>query len=237
MNIGAIIERKSDTVAKLAAAAGKPTKNFLFANEINKIADILRIFTAVTPINNQVIAANLKKELGTITGSFIDYINIHAPSYYIPPTFVIYTEAGITYTQAFVGIAGTYGTGQLQVTAEMFVLVEQSDAPPTVLPETKIFKGLISSNQIFTKSNRLGYEVTSALVDGYVVTNIPFSIGTQPFIYEPYTFRPDFGDYYKVGYFDIGGYLAFKQQWFQVSGDTVDGFEISHVPFQVEVYN
>lgn len=47
MTANQIVETKVDTQEKLAAVAGQPTKNFLFANEINTIVDTLQEISEV----------------------------------------------------------------------------------------------------------------------------------------------------------------------------------------------
>lgn len=130
MNANQIVEKKADTPEKLAAVAGKPTRNFLFARELNEIVARLRILWTLQNFNGSQIIPGLKKDLGTLVGqTFIEKINTSVATPFASPCYVVYTIGEVNYTQAFVGSKGTKGDGAGQVDAVDFLLVEQSDEP------------------------------------------------------------------------------------------------------------
>ena len=130
MNANQIVEKKADTPEKLAAAAGKPTRNFLFARELNEIVARLRILWTLQNFNGSQIIPGLKKDLGTLVGqTFVEKINTSVATPFASPSYVVYTIGDVNYTQAFVGAEGAKGNGAGQVDAVDFLLVEQSDEP------------------------------------------------------------------------------------------------------------
>lgn len=173
-----IVQTKVDSQEKLAAVAGQPTNKYLFAQEINTIVFYLRILWSLANFNGSTLIPSVKKELGTITGSFIDYINTHTATVWPSPAFVTYTIGGVEYVQAFVGYAGTYGTGQLQVFAEQFVLVHQSDETPVVTQKKVLRFWLSHPNigepviEVLENNTAINLQITTGLT-GQFLTNIP----------------------------------------------------------------
>ncbi|MGV9003944.1 hypothetical protein [Flavobacterium sp.] len=124
------IETKEDTAAKIAAVSGKPTKNYLFAAEINIVRN--RIETLWNAIKGTAVIVNRNKvSLGTIAQPFITILNQGETLAWDSPVFVTYDVAGTFYTQAFVGTNGDYGTTSNQFVDTDFLLVEQSQTPPS----------------------------------------------------------------------------------------------------------
>lgn len=138
------IEIKEDTAAKLAAADGKPTKNYLFASEVNLMVDRIRTLQMmIMSANNaigSIIDSNPKINLGTITEDFVNLLNLLPSASYEVPTFVLYKVGTTNYVQMFVGLNGDYGTETPNVlTADDFVLIYESDvATPTQTRELRI---------------------------------------------------------------------------------------------------
>ncbi len=133
------IEQKEDSAQKLAAAQGKPTKHFLFANELNSIVDhcnTLRSLILINSINIEaILTVENSVELGTIVDeSFIGVLDSSEIRQYISPVFVRYMLNGITYVQAFVGQRGIYGYQQKQFVESDFILIYQSDNAPVIIP-------------------------------------------------------------------------------------------------------
>lgn len=151
-----VIETKADTPEKLAAAAGKPTKNFLFANEINTISGLVRTLWSLQQVNLNTIAPNYKKVLGVISGmTFIEKINSTAPTSYLSPSYVLYLQDGVTYIQSFIGAAGSYGTGALQANENMFILLETSEGEE-IVQKIKTFKAIVNKTNITILTDDVG---------------------------------------------------------------------------------
>lgn len=139
------IQTKEDSAEKLAAVAGQPTKNYLFAPEFNTVVNSINTLRHLITLNSGNIDILLsiapKVELGTIAVSYIDVIN-NSPAVVLPsPVFVTYTIGGVFYVKAFVGDANTYGTTSgLTVNENNFLPVYQSDEDNEVSSQDNIPK-------------------------------------------------------------------------------------------------
>jgi hypothetical protein len=124
------LEVKQDTPERLAAIAGQPTRNFLFADEFNQIPDKINLLWQLLKAVNfdvaQIVDGSNSVDLGTITGSFLTPLNATVDNYR-SPFFVKYRVGTIDYIQAFTGQTGTYGIGLTLLTADDFYLIWQSD--------------------------------------------------------------------------------------------------------------
>lgn len=158
------IENKEDTPEKLAAAAGKPTKNFLFAGDVNTIKDRINLIWELLILNSsELINSSNKIELGLIYDPFIQALNEGELRNVASPAFITYQLGDVFYTQAFVGAAGEYGDGSGQFTEDDFVLLEQSESAPPPTPSSKEFYAKLTqvgtANPTYTDAfNNLGFE-------------------------------------------------------------------------------
>lgn len=173
------IENKEDSVAKTASVAGLPTKNYLFALEVNKIRDainalrslvvltsetITHIFSQVTPIN-----------LGVITEPFLKILNTNESIIMESGQFVTYTSmSDIQYVYLFLGIPGEYGTiNSIYMADADFVLMYQSDTAPSAV--SKKFRAIIIDGQVIIITDEVGY-VDKTLSAGSCVLNFSTSL-------------------------------------------------------------
>lgn len=163
LNIG----EKADSLEKLAKVEGKPAEYYLFAREINLMANRIRtLWSSILSMNSalgDIIDANPKIELGTITEDFLTLLNLLPNATFEVPTFVIYKVGTTNYVQMFVGTNGEYGTETDNVlTANDFALISESETPPAAT--TKFFRGRIwgdGTNRFLTSSkNSLGTIIT-----------------------------------------------------------------------------
>lgn len=127
------LEQKEDTPDKLAKVTGKPTKHYLFASEINQMADRIRLLWQLNGanVNNifKILNTVNKVDLETIEESFIEVLN-NMPSNDYPSLFyVVYKIGTVDYVQMFQGVAGVYGAESTPFTEEMFYQLYKSDAP------------------------------------------------------------------------------------------------------------
>lgn len=234
MNYSQIIENKVDTAEKLAAAAGKPTNNFLFAPEINELVARIRLLWTLQNFDHTALIPAVKKDLGTLVGqTFIEKINTSAAVAYPSPCFVVYTIDGVEYVQGFVGVAGNYGTGQGQVNASQFVLLYQSDEVLPSNPHTRqIFYGDLSGYDFTAFKNTLGYEVTCVQDGDYAKTNIPLFPTTSVQIENRLQLLSENENIY-TEYYNVGGYLAFRNIYTDSLGG-VTYVELNHSKILIE---
>jgi hypothetical protein len=163
----AVIEEKVDTARKLIAAEGKPTNEFLFAAEVNRFSALIRLL--LSNLNLNAVNAEFVNDLGDITGAtVVDTINTGALTAYASPSYVKYIIDDISYTDAFTGPAGNYGTGGLQCTAQMFLTLESSEDVAVVS----------NSKEIIMTVEFLGFEVT----DYEITKNTTGATIDEPFI-------------------------------------------------------
>jgi hypothetical protein len=133
------IQNKQDSAEKLAAVAGKPTENYLFAPEFNTVVNSINTLRNLISLNSgnidYLLSTSPKLELGIISGSFVTAINELEEVNLAAPIFITYFTAGIFYVKAFVGIDGTYGTTPENYVAEGdFLPLYQSDSLEATSP-------------------------------------------------------------------------------------------------------
>lgn len=146
------IENKEDTAEKIAAAQGKPSKHFYWANEFNLLRDAINTLRWLISLNENNISAILssapKVELGTIVGSYIDNINERESIELDSGTFITFTLDSIFYVKAFTGTSDNYGIANgLKVDESNFLPIYQSDEQITQT-STKIFTLSISLEEL-----------------------------------------------------------------------------------------
>lgn len=146
------IENKEDTPEKIAAAEGKPTKHFYWANEFNLLRDSINTLRWLISLNenniNAILSSAPKVELGTIIGSYIDIINQRESLELDSGTFVTFTIGSVFYVKAFTGSSDNYGTANgLFVNESNFLPIYQSDDQVN-LPSTKLFTLSISLEEL-----------------------------------------------------------------------------------------
>jgi hypothetical protein len=177
------IQTKEDSAEKLAAAAGKPTKNFLFAQELNTVVNSINTLRHLITLNegniNYILSNAIKIELGVIEGSYIDVINEIEEVSLIAPVFITYSLDGVFFVKTFVGNDSTYGTSTgLSVSEVDFLPVYQSDVISVGSP-VNIQKG--DFDGVFDMSNGVnnfyndyttGGSVTLSLSDAKVLGTI-----------------------------------------------------------------
>ena len=150
------IESKEDSPEKLANAEGKPTKRYLFASEFNRLTSVVQLLMYLTASNQSSIDNILENktviDLGTITGSFIAEINSRINTEIGEGNFVGYKIGEVQYYQLFTGPTGTYGATSIGVTADLFVLIYQSDL---VELATQVIKNFILQGGDFDRDLEL----------------------------------------------------------------------------------
>lgn len=135
------IETKENSTEKLAAVAGKPTKHFLFAGEINRMASAINSLRNLLIVNQEnidaLIAQSESIDLGDITGEeFVDVLNQMELVEIGSSGLIIYTIADVKYVQTFLGVSNNYGSStSLTLTAQDFALIYQSDSQTAQLSE------------------------------------------------------------------------------------------------------
>ena len=133
------IQVKKDTQAKLLKIAGKPTENYIFAGEFNRMARRLDWLRDMIDLSWQKIEKILEGavvfELGVIDIDFIEYLNFMYYDFTGTPIFVIFenevvvgeSTQTIKYVYAFNGRQGVYGEGEeLVLSSDNFELLFNS---------------------------------------------------------------------------------------------------------------
>lgn len=229
------IEHKEDTPEKLAAVASKPTYNFLFADEINLAKDKINILWSLMKstdaVLRDILLKSAKVELGTIATSFIDVLNAATPQSFATPIIIVYKFADVNYVQLFVGTDGNYGDGDLQFTAADFVEVYAGEFLPPV-SNRQLFYGELTDYDFIEFKNTLGYEVSCEDASGYAKTNIPIFQTTHVNIENRIAILLDNENTY-IEYYNIGGYLAFRNIYTDSLG-AVSYVPISHAKIFIE---
>jgi hypothetical protein len=134
------IERKVDSAEKQASIANKPTNQFIFAREFNRIVTQVENLSAWLQFNSETINAflsqNAKVELGTIETDPVEVLNEMEDVSLAVPVLITYTIENVFFVKAFIGTDGVYGTStNLTLGSEDFVLIYQSNSPNAQLQE------------------------------------------------------------------------------------------------------
>ena len=125
------IEYKEDTAEKLAKASGKPTANFYFAKEINKTINAINLLGSMITVNSstidQLLANNIKLELGEVADNLLDFINFSdEPIEIAKNAFLVYKIGEVDFVSVYTGETQSYGGGiEEQLSEENLVLLYQ----------------------------------------------------------------------------------------------------------------
>ncbi len=165
------IEFKQDTEEKLAKVAGKPTENFLFSKEINKIVNAIKLLGNMITLNSatidQLLANNIKIELGEVPDNLLDFINFsEVPIEIAKNAFLVYKIGEVNYVSVYTGETQSYGGGiEEQLTEENLVLLYESGTPSSV-PLVQEIRGRISQQG----ANKPTLELTHNTYQGAITT-------------------------------------------------------------------
>lgn len=177
------IEFKQDTEEKLAKVAGKPTENFLFSKEINKIVNAIKLLGNMITLNSatidQLLANNIKIELGEVPDNLLDFINFsEVPIEIAKNAFLVYKIGEVNYVSVYTGETQSYGGGiEEQLTEENLVLLYESGTPQAT-PIVQEIRGRISQQGtnaptlVFTKNTYQGEITTVRLGTGRYGINL-----------------------------------------------------------------
>ena len=226
--------QKIDTTERLAWAVGKDPKTYESADDYNFLLNRITVLWAIANPSSANFHPSKKVDLGTITGSFITYINTHTARVFTEPCFLVYKIGVVEYIHAFVGIGGTYGTGQAQVNEAQFILLTSSNIQEPTLPIRKIALGTLTGTVYDAGKNSLGYDIEVTQVADYWLTNVPYFPTTVVRIQEPLTISVEAGGFVKASWFNQGGFVALKNVYWPPEGATSDGGEFSHAYIEFE---
>lgn len=177
------VEYKEDTQEKLAKVAGKPTKNFLFNKEINKIVNAIKLLGNMITLNSatidQLLANNIKLELGEVADNLLDFINLsEEPIEIAKNAFLVYKIGEVNYVSVYTGETQSYGGGiEEQLTEDNLVLLYESGTAQAT-PIVQEVRGRISQQGgnaptiVFTKNTYNGAITTARLSIGRYAINL-----------------------------------------------------------------
>lgn len=159
------IETKVNSAQKLAAVQNKPTNEFLFAGEINRIVNSINTLRNLLIVNQEnveaLIAQSESIDLGDISGGeFIDILNQMELVAIGSSAFIVYTIDNVKYVQSFLGQSGNYGSSTgLTLTVEQFALIYQSNSEIVQLTEYNFYGTIkqIGSNPPFVYESKTNF--------------------------------------------------------------------------------
>ena len=170
------IEEKEDSIEKLAAVEGKPTKHYLFAPEFNLVKNSINTLRMLINMNylniDFLLSGAAKVELGNIEDNFIDVINSFFAINLNPPVFVTFTKDDVFYVKAFAGNAGTYGTNSgLTVEASDFLDIYQSGENESSISDRPVFK--LTDEDVTADVNWFSKFFTTELLTDNLILDLP----------------------------------------------------------------
>ncbi len=148
------IEIKEDTEERLLEIGDKPTKNFLYAQEFNKMKTAINALRQFCILNQNSIdylmANNTSLDLGEYDSdaTFLDAFNNDWATELISPVFLKIKVGVIDYVYVFIGNPGMYGQGETELTAADVILLWQSTADNTL---TQVVKNVIMKGGDFDR--------------------------------------------------------------------------------------
>lgn len=177
------IEFKEDTPEKLAKVEGKPTENFLFCKEFNKIVNAIKLLGNMITLNSatidQLLANNIRLDLGEVPDNLLDFINFSEEAIEIAKNaFLVYNIGEVNYVSVYTGETQSYGGGiEEQLLEENLVLLYESGTP-NATPLVQEIRGRVSQQGtnaptlVFTKNTYQGVITTVRLSTGRYGINL-----------------------------------------------------------------
>lgn len=245
------IELKEDTAEKLAAVAGRPTKNYLFQDEINAIVSRINQLRDMIMLSlgqvNSLIATGIEIALGDIGAlSLIEFINA-SDGYNLGTagtTFLSFKKDGISYVYVFVGLPANYGSTTNTLTVADVKLLYNSSQSLAAGFSHGVYKAWFSRPDIQQPpiiqviENTLGFDVLfEEYFSSFFKTNIPITAKSFGYtLIGEIEINLQTNTYTRFSYAADLGFVAFNHQLVQLGGGGPAGIIIDPKLIVIEIY-